>query len=757
MFSGSGHGIPPSPGQYGYPSPGQLMPGMSPSQMMMMNMHGSPVNHGMTQLQYLQAQQMQLMAQQQHAQMMMRRVSNASHASGMGSNNNSGHHPQQHFASHGSIGSNSGHQQYYTTGGFAGQQQMGIPFAPPLSVSNAQPMNTVSNHSNTIHMNNGSNHSNTMHMNSGSNHNNTMQSQPMNHNHDYDDGHNNRNDNHDSGDMDPLPLESVPSAEINWNEDDDMREQGLLDGVGAHEHRMSSLSCLPDGLPDEMDDDDIPQEEQYQREQEKRAFSKQQDFVNREHDNYGSHESIPDDEEPIRPDFGRNLSIGSVDIAACMGESTGSLFDTLRVEAVPEGDDEDNEPLSPKRSMFDDVDVDPRYTPVVSNRVGSAGRGTANEGDPATVTPTPSSPAQARPKHTMMQMNNSFLDDDVLKAWANTDSDDDGIAFAIGTSPFGGSSQGAASAPFRRANTVEGHGRVPRDRGATSPFRRTNTNPKLPGSPKIPARRLPRKTQTSPERAQSPTNDPQLSPRPNAITKEKRMTSNVAETPETRKNLAFQDRPHSIDENPNSRNCSDASDISSFSSTFMSVKKASLNRDKSAQSHLLKQKYMPHVYGSPSNQSNATISTMSTSSGHNGWPTGACIPLPFASSPTSTAPHSPTRSPPNEAADSNVAGSNITPTTSKVMKDFGNMNLVVNAQNDDERNKASKSRTAQSFEGTFDSRTAEAASKLPMDLMVKKPERLMWRNRTSTIDALVDLDCLDEDPVLKEEQGGSKR
>jgi len=38
-----------------------------------------------------------------------------------------------------------------------------------------------------------------------------------------------------------------------------------------------------------------------------------------------------------------------------------------------------------------------------------------------------------------------------------------------------------------------------------------------------------------------------------------------------------------------------------------------------------------------------------------------------------------------------------------------------------------------------------------MDLMVKKPAPLLWRNRTSTIEAL-DLDSLEDDTVLKEER-----
>ena len=63
-------------------------------------------------------------------------------------------------------------------------------------------------------------------------------------------------------------------------------------------------------------------------------------------------------------------------------------------------------------------------------------------------------------------------------------------------------------------------------------------------------------------------------------------------------------------------------------------------------------------------------------------------------------------------------------------------------------------RTAPTFNDTLDSgsshETLVMADKNPMNLIVKKPDRLIWRNRTSTIDAL-DLDSLEDDPILKED------
>ena len=595
----------------------------------------------------------------------------------------------------------------------------------------------------------------TMNHDSNNNNNNTMRNEPIPF---HAGGVVIQPDNNDR--LDPFPLDGNNNGD---NINNSNHGWGSSPGNGLNALMGASLHSLTEESPS------TPTEAEEAAFRNDRAFSKQQDFADRDA-GYQSSSTLEDDDEfaadvggpPPTPSRGagvffgsRRESYGDIDIAGAMGESTQSLLDSLRVDAVPEDAEyDDGEPVSPKPEFLENNNAEEaQFTPVTDNLNRAAGKVSLSAADSATITPPVLSPGQ----RNAGILANNVLDNDALDEWANAyDNHEDDI----GINPFVANNGGIASpsqvAPFRRNNTYNG----PASSGTkTAPFRRTYTNP-TPGRVASPfetstegpsARRGPRKTQTCPARPQSPTGG-ELSPRPSALTMSKRGTSNVNETPETRGHLIFQERQLGECAEPDN---SEADSIYSRSSSA-SIKKASLGRDTSARAHALKQQFMPQVYGSPCGNSASTLSTStmsgSSKSSVNGWPAA----LPFTSSTTSggaagPAPTSPTA--PKTGNSSSGLTREITPRTGKMMMDFGNLDLG-------NITKSNTTRTATTFRDTLDTgsshETLVAADKYPMDLIVKKPARMMWRNRTSTIDAL-DLDSLEDDPVLQDGQDEAGR
>jgi len=201
----------------------------------------------------------------------------------------------------------------------------------------------------------------------------------------------------------------------------------------------------------------------------------------------------------------------------------------------------------------------------------------------------------------------------------------------------------------------------------------------------------------------------------------KRSTSNINETTETRGNLVFHQEGDSTEQK----------DISK------SIKKAAFGRDISARARELKYR----VYReSPTALVPPPVA--------DGWPTNVATTTITTATTTLT---------------SNQEG-NTTPTTGKVLFDFGKMALNNSGEHPLESisisNNEPATRTATKFEDTLDSRASscavDQADKNPMNLMVRKPDRLIWRNRTSTIEAL-DLGSLDDDPILQGHHDETKR
>ncbi|CAB9496264.1 expressed unknown protein [Seminavis robusta] len=462
----------------------------------------------------------------------------------------------------------------------------------------------------------------------------------------------------------------------------DQREADLLQGMGANDHPLA-LS---------------------------RAQSTESQLLSPEEDSkLRAAEALPSGRPQMiqrgrSTDFGLPITdVPGMEIFAAMGSSTTSLLDSLEVDPVPEEQEGD---LSPKRTATATIgSAREQFTPVMGNRrmIPPLTRDNSNNNStPAMVSPTPTSP-QIQGGGMQQQQPQNVLDDNILQAWANSNDGGDAL------SPFmQQQQQPPMPSRFRRTQSHQVEG-VPRPTAA--PMRRSGTAP----APTMPQ------------------NSYELSPRPGAMTKDKRATSNVAETPETRGYLVRHEGggglpmelPFSEDAGPRSV---------SGSSTF-SLKKASLGRDKSEQSRLLKQQCMPNAFAA-----NAfTAGGMDGSS--NGTAPGGWLGAGFNADPPLTPPVS---------AGKQVDGASLqreyTPRTYGMMQDFGKLSVHGGGGM-----RSGETRTANRFEDTIASRSneeaAQSADQIPMDLMIKKPAMMTWRNRSTTMNAL-DLDGLDDDPVL---------
>lgn len=491
------------------------------------------------------------------------------------------------------------------------------------------------------------------------------------------------NSNINSTGIAPLPFGNDMGNQWNNNSSsNDDRERNLLNMVNAGEHRMASNSAFPEQVASQQqhyNDGDLPLH------------------------------------NIAKPSIAQRIAtLTDVDVAVAMqgdmGESTHSILDVLNVDPVPEeidgdefgGDSGDGDPLSSPSPNQPTINSIEQITPVVSNRPKVAAR---PFNDPATVTPTPSSPKQKKSSAS----NNCVLDNDMLAAWASTADDDDAFNEAIGGNMPGG-------APFQRSYTNPGIAspKLPEGQG----IRRMGTSP---GPVRDPFRSTsphpPRKTNSHGDGAD-------LSPRPSALTLSKRGTSNVNDTPETRGHLKFQEGTLSDDFGLESDSTERTSSQSSnWSGSVKKVMKASLGRDKSAQSRLLKQQCMPYAYG-PATGSFSSVSTAGTSvstlpamsASYNGW--AANVTLNSSEEDKLTRTSSPV---PDKGTTTDV-----TPKTQRVLHDFGKMTLTQAAEKGLSPNQG-PARTARRFEETI----ANQAGKIPMDLMVNKPSPLQWRNRST--------------------------
>jgi hypothetical protein len=357
-------------------------------------------------------------------------------------------------------------------------------------------------------------------------------------------------------------------------------------------------------------------------------------------------------------DFGLPINdVLGMDCFAGMGASTTSLLGTLEVEPVPEeGETEgDLSPTPTQTTIGTTTGGDGPFTPVLSDRRSVPPLTRGNVG-PATVSPTPNFSPRANEMQHHPHMERNVLDDDIIQGWASVDGDDGPEAFMPLPQPSKGENP-----------RVQSHQHGGYAKRASVPARRVGTAPVM-------------------------SSDCDLSPRPGILSIDKRATSNVAETPETRGHLVH--REQGLQADMFDFDSYEPSSAHSSSSSF-SVKKASLGRDKSEQSRLLKQQFMPKAFASNRFTSAGCIDAINSTSDGN--LTGAGL-LSTANDPLT---------PLTKSGGTIVTGHlhrEFTPRTYGMMQDFGKLSVLSAAAASDANQSitiSGSSRTATSFEDTF--------------------------------------------------------